>query len=84
MVQIKRCKELLLSTPLSLERIAQLTGFEHPEYMSVVFKRETGDTPGHYRARQGHEGHNENNGNHLPSKKKSPKNAEKRMTGGTP
>jgi LacI family transcriptional regulator len=84
MVQIKRCKELLLSTPLSLERIAQLTGFEHPEYMSVVFKRETGDTPGHYRARQGHDSHHEINGNHLQTKKKFPRNAEKRMTGGTP
>jgi LacI family transcriptional regulator len=70
MVQIKRCKELLLSTPLSLERIAQLTGFEHPEYMSVVFKRETGDTPGHYRARQGLETHNAINGNHSRTKKR--------------
>jgi LacI family transcriptional regulator len=49
-VQIKRCKELLRTTALSLEKIAALAGFEHPEYMSVVFKRETGDTPGHYRA----------------------------------
>jgi len=48
-VQIKRCKELLRTTGLSLEKIAALAGFEHPEYMSVVFKRETGDTPGHYR-----------------------------------
>jgi LacI family transcriptional regulator len=50
-VQIKRCKELLRTTGLSLEKIAALAGFEHPEYMSVVFKRETGDTPGHYRGR---------------------------------
>lgn len=50
-VQIKRCKELLRSTPLPLEKIARLAGFEHPEYMSVVFKRETGDTPGQYRSR---------------------------------
>jgi LacI family transcriptional regulator len=70
MVQIKRCKELLLSTPLSLERIAQLTGFEHPEYMSVVFKRETGDTPGHYRAKQGLETHKVIIGNHSRTKKR--------------
>jgi len=50
-VQIKRCKALLRTTGLSLEKIAALAGFEHPEYMSVVFKRETGDTPGHYRGR---------------------------------
>ncbi len=48
-VQIKRIKELLAATDLPLERIAALTGFEHPEYMSVVFKRETGDTPGRFR-----------------------------------
>ena len=35
---------------LSLEKIAGLGGFEHPEYMSVVFKRETGRTPGQYRS----------------------------------
>jgi LacI family transcriptional regulator len=52
LVQIKRCKELLQTTPLSLEKIAALAGFEHPEYMSVVFKRETGETPGQFRARQ--------------------------------
>jgi LacI family transcriptional regulator len=52
LVQIKRCKELLHSTSLSLEKIAGLTGFEHPEYMSVVFKRETGETPGKFRSRQ--------------------------------
>jgi LacI family transcriptional regulator len=52
LAQIKRCKELLRTTSLPLEKIARLTGFEHPEYMSVVFKRETGDTPGQYRVRQ--------------------------------
>jgi LacI family transcriptional regulator len=50
MVQIKRCKELLRTTPLSLDKIARLTGFDHPEYMSVVFKRETGQTPGQFRS----------------------------------
>jgi LacI family transcriptional regulator len=48
-VQLKRCKELLRTTSLSLEKIARLTGFEHPEYMNVVFKREIGETPGRYR-----------------------------------
>lgn len=48
-VQIKRAKQLLAETELKLERIAQLTGFQHPEYLSVVFKRETGITPGEFR-----------------------------------
>jgi LacI family transcriptional regulator len=48
-VQIKRAKQLLAETDLKLDRIAELTGFEHPEYLSVVFKRETGQTPGHFR-----------------------------------
>jgi len=52
-VQVKRCKELLGTTTLSLEKIARLAGFEHPEYMSVVFKRETGRTPGQYRTQNG-------------------------------
>lgn len=49
--QIKRIKELLMETDLPLDRIAELTGFEHPEYMSVVFKRETDETPGRFRKR---------------------------------
>ena len=34
---------------LSLEAIAARSGFEHPEYLSVVFKRETGVSPRVYR-----------------------------------
>jgi LacI family transcriptional regulator len=32
-----------------LKKIAELTGFEHVEYLCVVFKRLTGDSPGRYR-----------------------------------
>jgi LacI family transcriptional regulator len=49
-VQLKRVKQLLTESELSLERIAALAGYSHPEYMSVVFKRDTGITPGQYRA----------------------------------
>lgn len=49
-VQLKRVKELLAETDLPLSRIAGLAGFEHAEYLSVMFKRETGQTPGAYRA----------------------------------
>jgi LacI family transcriptional regulator len=48
-VQLKRVRQLLAETDLRLERIAELAGYEHPEYLSVVFKRETGQTPGQYR-----------------------------------
>jgi LacI family transcriptional regulator len=48
-VQVNRAKQLLIETDLSLEQIAGRAGFRHPEYMSVVFKRETGTTPGRFR-----------------------------------
>jgi LacI family transcriptional regulator len=48
-VRIKRIRQLLAETDLSLNRIAELVGYPHPEYMNVVFKRETGQTPGQYR-----------------------------------
>jgi LacI family transcriptional regulator len=40
---------LLISTDLSAEQIAALCGFEHPEYLHVVFKRVTGMTIGTFR-----------------------------------
>jgi LacI family transcriptional regulator len=48
-VQLKRVRQLLAETDLKMDRIAELTGFQHPEYLSVVFKRELGRTPGQYR-----------------------------------
>ncbi|HVR84831.1 MAG TPA: DNA-binding transcriptional regulator [Planctomycetota bacterium] len=47
--RIDRVKQLLAETDHSLERIATLSGFDHPEYMSVAFKRETQTTPGKFR-----------------------------------
>jgi len=47
--RIDRVKQLLAETDHSLERIATLSGFDHPEYMSVAFKRETKTTPGKFR-----------------------------------
>jgi LacI family transcriptional regulator len=55
-VQLKRVKQLLAESELPLDRIAALAGYAHPEYMSVVFKRETGVTPGEYRRKNGGEG----------------------------
>ncbi|MGI8964958.1 MAG: helix-turn-helix domain-containing protein [Limisphaerales bacterium] len=34
---------------MTLSAIAEKTGFEHEEYMSVLFKRITGKTPNPYR-----------------------------------
>lgn len=48
-VQIDRVRELLRTTDLSAEKIARLCGFEHAEYMHVVFKRITKLTPNQYR-----------------------------------
>ena len=48
-VQVSRIKQLLTETDFTLERISELSGFEHPEYMSVVFKRLVDQTPGQYR-----------------------------------
>lgn len=50
-VQLKRARQLLAESELSLAQIAPLAGYRHPEYMSVVFKRLTGETPGQFRRR---------------------------------
>lgn len=49
--QVNRIKQLLAATDYTLAEIAGLTGFEHPEYMSVVFKRITAHTPSEFRHR---------------------------------
>jgi LacI family transcriptional regulator len=48
-VQGGRIQQLLADTDFTLEKISELSGFQHPEYMSVVFKRLFGQTPGQYR-----------------------------------
>ena len=50
-VQVERIKQLLIDTEFPLKKIAELAGFEHVEYMSVVFKRITKITPGEFRRR---------------------------------
>lgn len=50
-VQVAKIRQLLFETDFPLKRIAELTGFEHVEYMCVVYKRLTGETPGSYRRR---------------------------------
>lgn len=48
-VQVEKIKQLLLETDFPLKKIAELAGFEHVEYMCVVFKRVSGYAPGAYR-----------------------------------
>jgi hypothetical protein len=48
-VRMERVKELVAQTDLSLTAIAHRTGYAHVEYLSVVFKRETGLPPSAYR-----------------------------------
>lgn len=48
-VQVKKAQQLLTDTDLPMDQIAGLCGFQHPEYMHVVFRRELGQTPGKYR-----------------------------------
>ncbi len=47
--QIQKIKQLLVETDYTLAHIASLTGFEHPEYMAVVFKKNNGQTLNKYR-----------------------------------
>lgn len=48
-VQVIKIRQLLYETDFPLKKIAELTGFEHVEYLGVVFKRLTGRSPGRYR-----------------------------------
>jgi LacI family transcriptional regulator len=48
-VRLNRVKQLLTDTDLPLAVIAARTGFEHPQYMSMMFKDNLGVTPGDYR-----------------------------------
>lgn len=52
-VRISLVQRLLVTTDLSLKTIALRTGFEHPEYLSVAFKRQTGLNPSDYRKERG-------------------------------
>jgi LacI family transcriptional regulator len=48
-VRIERVKELLVSTSEPLKAIAWQTGFQTPQYLVQVFRRQVGMTPGAFR-----------------------------------
>ncbi len=50
-LRIERVQQLLVSTSLPVGEIAAATGFEHPEYLSAMFRRECGVSPFEFRAR---------------------------------
>jgi LacI family transcriptional regulator len=50
-VRIERAKAMLATSDLPMVLVSERAGFEHVDYFSVAFKRATGDSPGHYRAR---------------------------------
>lgn len=50
-LRLERVQELLAQSNLSVGEIAAATGFEHPEYLSAMFKRQCGVSPREFRAR---------------------------------
>lgn len=52
-VRLDRVCRLLVESDLPLAEVAQKAGFEHPEYMSRLFKKKMGITPGEFRKNPG-------------------------------
>jgi LacI family transcriptional regulator len=50
-VRLNAVRNLLITTDLSLEQIAQRVGVCHAQYLTALFRRECGQTPGEYRRR---------------------------------
>ena len=50
--RLERAKELLVTTPLPVTEICAQVGFGSLGSFSSLFRRETGETPGGYRARR--------------------------------
>jgi LacI family transcriptional regulator len=48
-VRLSRAKQLLAQTDFSLALVAEKVGLEHAEYLSVIFKKKIGLTPGQFR-----------------------------------
>jgi AraC-like DNA-binding protein len=50
-LRIERAKQLLVSSDLDMQRVAQLSGFGTRQYLSRMFKKALGSTPGEFRSR---------------------------------
>lgn len=55
-IRLDRVCRLLAESDLSLAEVAEKAGFEHPEYMSRLFKKKMGITPGEFRKNSGSAG----------------------------
>lgn len=55
-VRLDRVCRLLVESDLALADVAEKAGFEHPEYMSRLFKKKMGVTPGEFRKHSGSTG----------------------------
>lgn len=53
-LKLERVRQLLAETDVPIARIADMTGFESPSYLSAAFKKETGVTPRIFRTKQRH------------------------------
>ena len=51
--KVERAKHLLVESEVSITVVAELAGFESASYLSVVFRRETGESPYAYRTKHG-------------------------------
>jgi LacI family transcriptional regulator len=51
-IRFGHVEHLLAQTDLTIEVIAERTGFAHPQYMAEAFRKRTGQTPGQFRARR--------------------------------
>lgn len=50
--RLERVRQLLTETDLPIARIADLSGFQSPSYLSAVFRREQGETPFEFRRKR--------------------------------
>jgi LacI family transcriptional regulator len=49
--RIERAKHLLVESEVSIAVVAELAGFDNASYLSVAFRRETGESPYAYRTK---------------------------------
>jgi LacI family transcriptional regulator len=50
-LQVERARQLVAATNLPLKEVAREAGFAYIQYMTTVFRRHLGETPGEYRKR---------------------------------